>query len=100
MGHLLHLFFFVFLDVLGFSIILPLLPYYVAELNASPSNVGLCLTANALSQLITAPYIGKLSDTYGRRPVLLACVLGTCISFIMLYYSTTVEMILASRIVV
>lgn len=100
MGYLLHLFCFVFLDVLGFSIILPLLPYYAAELKASPSSVGLCLTANALAQLITAPFIGKLSDTYGRRPILLACVFGTFISFTMLYYSTSIEMILLSRIVV
>eukprot|EP00026_Physarum_polycephalum_P009691 Phypoly_transcript_09824.p1 GENE.Phypoly_transcript_09824~~Phypoly_transcript_09824.p1 ORF type:complete len:430 (+),score=34.29 Phypoly_transcript_09824:110-1291(+) len=99
MGYLFHLFCFVFLDVLGFSIILPLLPYYAAELHASPSSVGMCLTANALAQLLTAPFIGKLSDSYGRRPVLLACVLGTCISFIMLYYSTSIEMILISRIV-
>lgn len=100
MGYLLHLFFFVFLDVLGFSIILPLLPYYVSEYHASPSSVGLLLTSNALAQLITAPYIGKLSDLYGRRPMLLVCVLGTFISFVMLYYSTSIEMILLSRILV
>jgi len=60
--------------------------------------VGLMLTSNALAQLITAPYIGKLSDRYGRRPMLLACVFGTFVSFVILFYSTSVEMILFSRI--
>lgn len=100
MGYLFHLFCFVFLDVLGFSIILPLLPYYVSEFNASPSFVGLLLTSNAIAQLITAPYLGRLSDTYGRRPILLLCVFGTCVSFVILYLSTSAEMILFSRILV
>jgi DHA1 family tetracycline resistance protein-like MFS transporter len=50
---------FVFIDVLGFSIILPLFPYYAKEFQATPSTIGLLLTSNALSQMISAPSLGK-----------------------------------------
>ena len=62
---------YVFVDVLGFSMILPLLPFYATTFDASPSPVGLLLAANAITQLIGASLIGRLSDRYGRRPLLL-----------------------------
>jgi DHA1 family tetracycline resistance protein-like MFS transporter len=52
------LFFFVFIDVLGLSLILPLLPYFATTFNASPTRVGLLLSSNSLAQLCAAPFIG------------------------------------------
>ena len=65
------LFVFVIVDLLGFSLILPLLPYYARAFSASPLLIGLLGTTNALAQMIAAPVIGRLSDRYGRRPMLL-----------------------------
>ncbi|MBC7250890.1 MAG: MFS transporter [Anaerolineae bacterium] len=71
------LFLFVFVDVLGFSLILPLLPYYAATFGATAEGVGLLLGANALTQLLGAPVLGRLSDRYGRKPLLLLSLGGT-----------------------
>lgn len=95
---LIWVFFFVFIDVLGFSLILPLLPYYSKEFNASPSIVGLLLTTNAFTQMISAPFLGWLSDIYGRRPILLVCIFGTIMGFIIMAESHSLEMLFFSRI--
>jgi DHA1 family tetracycline resistance protein-like MFS transporter len=89
---------FVFVDVLGFSLILPLLPFYAETFSASPTLVGLLLSANALSQLIGAPVLGRLSDRYGRRPLLLVSIAGTVISFVMLGLARSFAMVFVSRI--
>ena len=89
---------YVFIDVLGFSLILPLLPFYAESLNASPATVGLLLGANALTQLIGAPLIGRLSDRYGRRPMLIVSIAGTVVSFVMLGLAKSLPVLFASRI--
>ena len=90
---------FVFLDLLGYSLILPLLPYYAESFGATIFLVGLLGTVNALGQLIAAPIIGRLSDRYGRRPMLIVAIAGTMIAFLMLAFSTSLWMIFLSRIV-
>jgi len=90
---------FVFVDVLGFSLILPLLPFYAETYAASPAVVGLLLAANALSQLIGAPILGRLSDRYGRRPLLLVSLAGTVVSFALLGFARSLAMIFVSRII-
>jgi DHA1 family tetracycline resistance protein-like MFS transporter len=90
---------YVFVDVLGFSLILPLLPYYAESFNASSTTVGLLLGANALTQFIGAPLIGRLSDRFGRRPLLLASIAGTVVSFLMLGFAQSLWVLFASRIV-
>ena len=89
---------FVFIDVLGFSLILPLLPYYAETFSATPSIVGLLLGANALAQLIGAPIIGRLSDQYGRRPMLILSIAGTLVSFLILALANSLWVLFASRI--
>jgi len=89
---------FVFIDVLGFSLILPLLPYYAEEFSASPSLIGLLLTANAFFQMISAPVLGKLSDNFGRRPLLIICICGTVVSFYLLGAATSIPQLFFSRI--
>jgi MFS transporter, DHA1 family, tetracycline resistance protein len=81
---LLTIFVIVFVDLLGFSLILPLLPYYAEEYGATPVIVGLLVASYAAAQLIGAPLLGRLSDRYGRRPILLVSVFGTFIGFLLL----------------
>lgn len=92
------LFAFVFVDVLGFSLILPLLPYYAEIFAATPTIVGLLLGTNAATQFIGAPIIGRLSDRYGRRPLLILSIAGTVVSFVMLGLANSLGMLFASRI--
>jgi len=96
---LILIFIFVFVDVLGFSLILPLLPYYAETFEATPTLVGLLLGANAASQLVGAPIIGRLSDRYGRRPMLILSIAGTVASFVMLGLANSLWMLFASRII-
>jgi DHA1 family tetracycline resistance protein-like MFS transporter len=81
---LLPLYAFVFIDLLGYSLFLPLLPFYAKEYNASTFLVGLMLAANALAQLLATPTIGRLSDRFGRRPLLIFSITGTVIGFLVL----------------
>ncbi|NSW51610.1 MAG: MFS transporter [Anaerolineae bacterium] len=92
------IFFFVFIDLLGYSLILPLLPYYAETYNANATLVGLLGTSNALAQFFAAPIIGRLSDRYGRRPLLIFSILGTVVSFLILGLANTLGMIFISRI--
>jgi DHA1 family tetracycline resistance protein-like MFS transporter len=88
----------VFIDLLGFSLILPLLPYYAETFNASKFTTGLLIAVYALMQLIGAPILGRLSDRYGRRPVLLVSVFGTFIGFLLFGFATSLWMLFAARI--
>jgi MFS transporter, DHA1 family, tetracycline resistance protein len=84
---LLTIFVVVFVDLLGFSLILPLLPYYAEAYGATPVIVGLLVASYAAAQLIGAPLLGRLSDRFGRRPVLLFSVLGTILGFLLLGFA-------------
>jgi MFS family permease len=85
MNPIISLFLFVLVDILGFSIILPLFPYLSKQYGMTPTQIGLLQTSNALAQLFAVPIIGILSDKYGRRPLLLLCLVGTFVSFIILW---------------
>lgn len=87
---LLTIFAIVFVDLLGFSLILPLLPYYAEEYGATPLIVGLLVASYAAAQLLGAPLLGRLSDRYGRRPILLLSVAGTFVGFLLLGFAEPV----------
>ncbi len=89
----------VFIDLLGFSLILPLLPYYAETFNASKFTTGLLIAVYALMQLIGAPILGRLSDRFGRRPVLLVSVFGTFLGFLLLGFANTLWILFAARII-
>jgi DHA1 family tetracycline resistance protein-like MFS transporter len=97
-SRLLTIFVIVFIDLLGFSLILPLLPYYAETFGASPTVVGLLVASYAAAQLVGAPLLGRLSDRYGRRPILLASIFGTFIGFLMLGFARSLALLFASRV--
>jgi MFS family permease len=86
-------------DVLGMTLILPLLPFYTERMGASPTVVGALVSIYALCQLIAGPYLGRLSDRVGRRPVLLVSQIGTLIGFIVLAAANQVWLVFVSRMI-
>lgn len=94
-SRLMTIFLIVFIDLLGFSLILPLLPYYAETYGATPIIVGLLVASYAAGQLIGAPLFGRLSDRIGRRPVLILSVIGTGIGFLLLGFAEPIGNLLA-----
>ena len=94
---LLPIFLIVVVDVLGFTIILPLLPFYSERLGASPTAIGLLVATYAVCQLIAGPILGQLSDRFGRRPILLLSQVGTLAGFLLLAFSHQVWMLFVAR---
>jgi DHA1 family tetracycline resistance protein-like MFS transporter len=88
-----------FVNLVGFGIIIPLLPFYAQTFGASPLVIGLLFASFSLSQLIAAPLLGDLSDRWGRRPVLIFSLLGTVVSFVMMALANSLAMLFAARIV-
>ena len=89
----------VFIDLLGFSLILPLLPYYAKTFQANSFVTGILVASYAVAQLIGAPILGRLSDRFGRRPVLLVSVFGTFLGFVLLGFARALWMLFVSRII-
>ena len=96
---LLVIFLTVFVNLVGFGIIIPLLPFYAQTFGASPLVVGLLFASFSLAQLIATPALGALSDRWGRRPVLIFSLLGTVVSFVMLALAHTLTLLFIARIV-
>jgi DHA1 family tetracycline resistance protein-like MFS transporter len=98
---LLVIFITVFIDLVGFGIVIPVLPFYAegTKFGATPSQVGLLFASYSILQLIFAPVLGRLSDKHGRRPVLLVSLLGTALGFLILGFATTLWMLFLGRII-
>ncbi len=94
---LLPIFLIVAVDILGMTIILPLLPFYAERYGATPFMVGLLVTTYALCQLLAGPVLGKLSDRYGRRPLLIVSQVGTFAGFLVLGWAHALAWIFFSR---
>jgi DHA1 family tetracycline resistance protein-like MFS transporter len=90
----------VFIDLVGFGIVIPVLPFYAegSRFNASPRTVGLLFASYSVMQLIFSPILGRLSDKHGRRPVLLISIIGTGCGFLILGFATTLWMLFVGRI--
>jgi len=93
------LFVYVVIELLGFSLILPLLPYYAQTFGATPVVIGLLGTSNALAQFVGAPLVGRFSDRYGRRPLIILGISASLVGFVMLGLAQSTAMVFASRII-
>ena len=91
------LFLIVFSNLLGFGIIIPLLPYYAENFGANPNEVTLLMASYSLMQLIFSPILGRISDIYGRKKILILCLIGSAISYFLLYFATNFALVLFAR---
>jgi len=92
------IFFTVFIDLVGFGIVLPLLPFYAQTFGATALLVGLLSTSFSLMQFLFAPLWGRLSDRVGRRPIILLGLLGSSISYLVFGFANSLLVLFLSRI--
>ena len=88
-----------FVDILGFYIIIPYLPSLMVIYKTTPLVIGLLLATNAVFSLFSAPIWGRLSDKFGRRPILLIAETGTCSAFLILAFSNSLFLLFVARVV-
>ena len=88
-----------FIDIIGYSILIPFLPQFISQFGASLLQVGLLLSVNSFFSLFGNIIWGSLSDKFGRKPILLICQAGTMAAFLILAFSTSLTMLFVSRIV-
>jgi MFS family permease len=87
----------VFINLVGFGMIIPLLPFYAKSLNASPWQVTAMFSAYSLGQFIAEPFWGRLSDRIGRRPVLIVTILANTLSYVALAFAPSIAWAFAIR---
>jgi MFS transporter, DHA1 family, tetracycline resistance protein len=96
---LLPIFLTVFVDVLGLTLVLPLLPFYAEHFGASELVVGVLAASYAVCQLVSGPILGRISDQVGRKPTLLASQTGTFIGFLVIGSASSLWMLFLGRII-
>ena len=89
----------VFIDLVGFGIVIPILPLYAEEYGPSPVVFGLLMASFSIMQFFAAPILGRLSDRIGRRPVLLVSLLGSALGYVLFGIAGSLAMLFASRII-
>jgi len=89
----------VFIDLVGFGIVIPVLPLYAKNFHASDAVIGLLLGSYSGMQFFFAPILGRMSDKYGRRPVLLFSILGTSLGFLVMGLANTLWLLFVARII-
>ena len=99
MSPLVVIFVTVFIDLLGFGIIIPLLPFYAESYGASALTIGLLGTSFSLMQFLFSPIWGRWSDKIGRKPIILLGLMGSCLSYLALALATSLPLIFVARII-
>jgi MFS transporter, DHA1 family, tetracycline resistance protein len=89
----------VFIDLLGFGIIIPLLPFYAESFGASAFTIGLLGTSFSLMQFLFSPIWGRWSDRIGRKPIILVGLLGSCLSYVAMALAGSLAMLFVARII-
>ncbi len=95
---MLPLFLIVFIDLIGFGIMMPLLPYYAAHFGADAKTVSLLFTMYSLGQFVAAPVWGKLSDRFGRKPILMLSVAGGIVCYVAIGFADALWMLFVARL--
>jgi len=91
------LFLIVFIDLVGFGLVIPLLPFYAERFGASPQEVTILVAVYSLGSMLTAPLWGRLSDRIGRRPVLMASMIASALAYLWLGFASSLWMLFAAR---
>lgn len=99
MSKLVVLMFTAFVDMVGSSMIFPLVPYYATQMGANGLMVGVILAAFSVAQLLSAPSWGRFSDRYGRRPAILLGLIVSAVAYIVFAYTDSLTLLLVSRFV-
>ncbi len=94
---MLAIFLIVFIDIVGFGIIIPLLPFYAEHFGATPSEVGFLMATYSLAQLVTAPLWGRLSDRIGRKPVLVISLAGLAAAYVGIAFAGSLLALFVAR---
>ena len=90
----------IFLDLVGFGIVLPLMPFYVKSMGGTAETLGWLLSLFSVTQLLATPFLGRLSDRFGRRPVILLSLVGNAAAMVVFAIATNVRwlaLLFASR---
>jgi DHA1 family tetracycline resistance protein-like MFS transporter len=95
---LLAVFITIFVSLIGFGIVIPLLPFYAQRFQASELQIGLLFASFSVAQLFASPILGDWSDRWGRRPVLILSLLGSAASFVMLALAPNLFWLFLSRL--
>lgn len=96
-GSMASIFFTVFLDLVGFGIVIPLTPFLAREFQATPLEIGLLMAVYSVMQLFFSPLWGSLSDKYGRRPILLISLIGGALSYTLFAFAKTLVVLFVAR---
>ena len=99
MGKLIVLMITAFVDMVGFAMVLPLIPFYATQMGASGIHVGLLISAFSVAQLLSAPTWGRVSDRFGRRPAVVSGLLVSAAAYVVFGLATTLWLLFLSRLV-
>ncbi|HEY1583252.1 MAG TPA: MFS transporter [Chthoniobacterales bacterium] len=99
MSPLLIIFFTVFIDMVGFGIVIPVLPLYAEHFHATPVEIGWLTGIYSGMQIIFVPILGRLSDRFGRRPILIVSLIGTALGFLVMGWATSLVLLFVARII-
>lgn len=89
----------VFIDLIGFGMVIPILPFYANDFAATPLEIGFLFSIYSWMQFVFSPILGRLSDRYGRRPILLVSLVGSAIGYYMIGIAGSLAMVFAGRII-
>ncbi len=99
MSPLFVIFLTVFIDMVGFGIVIPVLPLYAEHFHATPVQIGWLTGIYSGMQIIFVPILGRLSDRFGRRPILIASLTGTAIGFLIMGWASSLPLLFLARII-
>lgn len=96
--NILWLYITVFINILGFGMVFPLLPLFAETLHATALDIGLLAGSFSIAQFLTSPILGRLSDRFGRKSILILSLVGSVVAFLIIAFAKNLEMIYLSRI--